>query len=112
AGITLRWPVLAAAIAGLLASGAAVTYVSMQVFRGAGQHRQDGAVSAKAPSSHAAPQPSVADRPSSAPRAPLRDVVVTLSPDAIKRAGIELVAAVRGSVGSSGVRIPGTVEAN
>jgi RND family efflux transporter MFP subunit len=40
------------------------------------------------------------------------DVVVTVSMEAMKRAGIETVTVVRGAAGSSTVRIPGTVEPN
>jgi RND family efflux transporter MFP subunit len=41
----------------------------------------------------------------------MQDVVVSLSADAVKRAGIELAMVTTGA-GSSGVRIPGTVEPN
>jgi cobalt-zinc-cadmium efflux system membrane fusion protein len=43
---------------------------------------------------------------------PLPEVVVTLTQEATKRAGIELVSVTRGAARSSAVRIPGTVEPN
>ena len=48
---------------------------------------------------------------SSAPGVPLPDVVVTLSQEAMKRAGIELASVTRGAV-SSAMHIAGTVESN
>src|SRR5207247_627700 len=63
-------------------------------------------------SSAAQPRPRTGPDPSSAAsNVPLPDVLVSLSPDAVKRAGIELAPVTTGA-GSSGVRIAGTVEPN
>jgi RND family efflux transporter MFP subunit len=98
--VTLHWSVVAVAVIGLLAVGAGSTYLFMQKTGGVGRPVTDAS---------AAPAPPLA--PSSALDAPLPDVVVKVSPEAMKRAGIELVAVTRGS-GSSTVRIPGSVEPN
>jgi cobalt-zinc-cadmium efflux system membrane fusion protein len=50
--------------------------------------------------------------PSSAKRLPLPDVVVAMSPESVKRAGIEVVQVARSAPGSSTIRVPGTIEPN
>jgi RND family efflux transporter MFP subunit len=109
--VTLGLPVVAVAMLGLLALGAAGAYLVMRNSSGTGRPGPDGAGAANPLS--AAPPPASADASvsASAPRVASADVVVTLSQDAITRAGIELVAATRGAA-SSAVRIPGTVEPN
>ena len=94
--VTLRWPVVALAVIALLAVGAGGTYLWMNRFV-----RSDRAMPpmSRPPNASSAgtTQPSTTD------------VVVTLSQEAMKRAGIQ-VATVTEGTRSSAVRIPGTVE--
>ena len=107
---TLRLPAVAAAVIALLAAGAGTTYLLMQKWSGSDQRMQDIASPANASSTGTTEQSSAgASNRSKAPDVPLPDVVVTLSLEAMKRAGIELVPVTRGA-GSPAVRIPGTVE--
>lgn len=113
ARVTFRWPTAAAAAIALLAVGAGTTYLLTQKFSGSGQRMQDTAGPANRSPRAEAPQASpLGNGRSNAPNLPLPDVVVTVSQEAMKRAGIELVAVTRGAGGSSSVRIPGTVEPN
>jgi len=108
--VTLRWPAVAAAAIALLAVGAGATYLLMQDSSGSDQRSQDIAGPANVPSTGRTLQPSAGNNSSSnAPDVPLPDVVVTLSLETMKRAGIEVVPVTRGA-GSPAVRIPGTVE--
>jgi len=108
--VTLRWPAVAAAAIALLAVGAGSAYLLLQKFSGSDQRMQDTARSASAPPAPEAPQSGASgEKPA---RAPMPDVVVTVSMEAMKRAGIEAVTVVRSAAGSSTVRIPGTVEPN
>jgi cobalt-zinc-cadmium efflux system membrane fusion protein len=108
--VTLRWPAVAAAAIALLAVGAGSAYLLLQKFSGSDQRLQDTARSASALPAPEAPQSGASsERPA---RAPMPDVVVTVSMEAMKRAGIETVTVVRSAAGSSTVRIPGTVEPN
>jgi RND family efflux transporter MFP subunit len=109
ARITLRWPIVAVAVIVSLAVGAGSAYLWMQ--RSGVVDRRGPGISTPS-TGVAAPLASAAvTAPATAKDAPLPDVVVTLSPEAVKRAGIELVAVARGA-SSSTVRIPGTVEPN
>jgi len=105
--VNLRWTVLVAAGAALLATGAGATYF---VLRSGDPSRNDGAHSGM----------TVASPPASAPAGPiasapsdssLPEVVITLSQDAVNRAGITV-----GPVGTggapAGLRLPGVVEPN
>jgi RND family efflux transporter MFP subunit len=113
ARLSLSWPVVAAAVIALLAAGAGSTYLWMHGSSGSGRGTEDTASPAHTSSTGTTPQSTAADNgPSNRSPLPLPDVVVTLSPDTMKRAGIGLVAVTRGATGSSAVRIPGTVEAN
>lgn len=105
--VNLRWTVLAAAAAALLATGAAATYV---VLRSGDSSRTNADHSAMA----ATPQPaSTAVAPSAnlASDVPLPDVIVPLSQDATDRAGITVAPVVTGSA-AAGLRLPGVVEPN
>jgi RND family efflux transporter MFP subunit len=62
---------------------------------------------ARVPAAAGAPEPA----PSSAPPAPLPDVLVTLSEEAVRRAGITTTAVTAGTT-SGGIRVPGVIEAN
>jgi membrane fusion protein, heavy metal efflux system len=108
--VTLGRPAVAAAVIALLALGAGTTYLLMRTFPGPGQRMQDMASPATAPPMAETPPSSArADSPA---RVPLPDVVVAVSVEAMKRAGIETVLVTRSAAGSSTVRIPGTVEPN
>src|SRR5437773_1425673 len=111
--ITLRWPVVVIGVIALVAVGAGGAYVWMRSSVGSQVRVRDrvdrpaGVSTSPAQSQSAAnPKPS-----SNASNGPLPGVVVSLSADAVKRAGIELATVTTGA-GSSGVRIPGTVEPN
>ena len=113
ARLMLRWPAVAAAVIALLAVGAGTTYLLMVRSSGSGQRMQEVAGPANTPSTgRTQPSTAVGNRLSSTPNLPFPDVVVTVSPEAMKRAGIELVPVTRGAAGSSAVRLPGTVEPN
>src|SRR4051794_5380339 len=100
--ITLRWPSLIAGALVLLALGAGLAYVAMRL--------------APATPTHGAP---VSRRPTGDPSAPgstsgsgtRPDVSVTLTGDAIQRAGI-VVASVTSAADSARLRLPGIVEPN
>jgi cobalt-zinc-cadmium efflux system membrane fusion protein len=109
-GVTLGWPAVAAAVLALLALGAGSTYLWTQKSSGSGQRMQDTAGPATAPPMVEPPGSSA--REGSPARVPLPDVVVAVSVEAMKRAGIETVTVARSAAGSSTVRIPGTVEPN
>ena len=108
--VTLGRPAVAAAVIALLALGAGTTYLLMRTFPGTGQRMQDTASPATAPPMAETPPSSA--RSDSPARVPLPDVVVAVSVEAMKRAGIETVLVTRSAAGSSTVRIPGTVEPN
>ena len=108
--VTLGRPAVAAAVIALLALGAGTTYLLMRTFPGTGQRMQDMASPATAPPRAETPPSSA--RGDSPARVPLPDVVVAVSVEAMKRAGIETVLVTRSAAGSSTVRIPGTVEPN
>ena len=95
--LTLGWPAVVFAVIALLALGAGSTYLFMPRFSGPGQPMQDRASPAGGDSSARVPPP---------------DVVVAISMEAMKRAGIETVPVTSSAAGASTVRIPGTVEPN
>ena len=96
--VTLRWPVAAVVVIALLAVGAGGTYWWMQRL-GDGDRGMQPVSAPAAGTSTAMTQP------------PISEVVVTLSQEAMKRAGIDLASVTRGTA-ESAVRIPGTVEPN
>ena len=108
--VTLGWPAVVIAVIALLAAGAGAAYLLMQNVSGPGPRMQGLAGPANAPPTAQAPQSSASGAGTTDLSLP--DVVVTLSPEATKRAGIELVSATRGAAGSSVFRIAGTVESN
>ena len=87
----------------LLAAGAGATYLLMRSDAGAGGHAADMP-------SPAGAQPSPAAS-AAASNAPLSDVVVPLSQDAVERAGI-VVAPVASGTSATEIRLPGVVEPN
>jgi len=111
--ITLRWPVVLIGVIALLAAGAGGAYLWMRSSVGADIRGPDAANHPGDVSMPTSQTPSGAGTTPSANASagPLPDVAVSLSADAVKRAGIELATVTTGA-GSSGVRIPGTVEPN
>jgi membrane fusion protein, heavy metal efflux system len=101
--VVLRLPVVVAATIGLLGLGAGGTYL---VMRSRGFSSRGAAVTSATPQSAVPPSGS-----SSAPAVATGDVVISLTDDAIKRAGIDLATVTAGTA-SGTVRIPGTVEPN
>jgi cobalt-zinc-cadmium efflux system membrane fusion protein len=105
--VSVRWPVLVVAAAVLLAVGAGAAYIGLRS-RAPGPASSNDQPTTRVP----APLPA-AEQPASSSSAstPLPDVVVTLSQEAAKRAGITTTAVSAGTA-SGGVRAPGVVEAN
>jgi membrane fusion protein, heavy metal efflux system len=87
----------------LLAAGAGATYLLMRRDAGAGGHAADMPSPTGAQPSRAASAGAI--------KAPLADVVVPLSQDAVKRAGI-VVAPVASGTSATAIRLPGVVEPN
>ena len=105
----LPWTVLVAAAVALLAVGGGATYVGLR-WRALSRPASDEHVGMNRTGSPAAGRAAVA---ASAPHAssPLADVVVTLSKEAVERAGITVTTVTAGTT-SGGVRAPGVVEPN
>jgi len=106
--LTLRWPAVILAVVALLAVGAGTAYVLMRSTgqRTAGSVGQPAAPGGTAGSSGVRPS---AGTPTSGEALP--DVAVTLTAEAVERAGIRLAPATADTSGSS-FRLPGVVEAN
>ncbi len=98
--VTVGWPALIAGVIGLLAAGAGIGYVAVRPAppTSSTQGTAPGAVR-----SPAGVLPSAS--------APAADIVVTLTPEAMQRAGIVL-ATVSAGHSRSMLRLPGVVEAN
>jgi RND family efflux transporter MFP subunit len=95
--LTLGSGVAAAAALALLFAGAGATYLLMRP-TGLASHETGG-------------MPAPAAAPSAAPGAPADDVVVTLTPDAVERAGL-VTATVAAGTSATDIRLPGVVEPN
>ena len=101
--IVLRWPTAIGGVIVLLLLGSGVTFV---ILRSQVQHSatpgspDSSATPAPAPSSGSVPRPAATD-----------DIVVTLSQDALQRAGIVLATA-RGGTEASTLRLPAIVQAD
>jgi RND family efflux transporter MFP subunit len=106
-----RWPAAAAAIA-LLAVGAGTTYLVMRWSARSVQPARNITAAGSAAPARSTNESTNDGRQSGTQPLALPDVVVTISEEAMKRAGIELVPVTRGAVGASAVRLPGTVEPN
>jgi cobalt-zinc-cadmium efflux system membrane fusion protein len=108
-GVQVRWPVVAVAAVVLLAVGAGATYIGLRSSAPPPSESDARATmsGAGAPTSN----PATGSQSARAAAASLPDVVVTLSQEAIERAGIT-VTAVGGGTMSGGLRSPGVVEAN
>ena len=108
--VSVRWPVLVVAAVILLAVGAGAAYVGM---RSRAPDRPSSNEQATMPGTGVPAAGPTTEQRASGPRAlePLPDVVVTLSQEAVERAGITATAILAGAT-SGGVRAPGVVEAN
>lgn len=104
ARVTVGWPALAAGGVLLLAAGAGIGYVAV---------RRAPPSDAVQTTAAGAVQPSVEAPSSSMPLAPsaASEVVITLTPEAIRRAGIVLAPVVAGRDEST-LRLPGVVQPN
>jgi len=109
--ITLRWPVVVLAVVVLIAAGAGGAYLWIRSSVGADMRSRSVANRPGGVSSPVQPSSGTGPSASAASSGAMPDVVVSLSADAVKRAGIELATVTMGAA-SSGVRIPGTVEPN
>lgn len=100
--VTVRWPVLLIAALLLLAVGATLAYVALRAPSPEPHATTDGAIAGPAPSEAQLKSPS---------SGPLPDVMVTLAPEAVERAGITVTPVGAGGL-SGGLRAPGVVEPN
>jgi len=101
--VTVGWPALVAGGIGLVAAGAGIAYIAVRPAppSQSAQSTAAGAVQTPVGASPSAPVPGAATP----------DVVVTLTPEAIQRAGI-VVAPVSPGRDTSTLRLPGVVEPN
>jgi cobalt-zinc-cadmium efflux system membrane fusion protein len=109
--ITLRWPVVVIAVVVLVAAGAGGAYLWLRSSAAADTRGRDVANRPGGGSSPAQRPSGTGAGMSAASSGGMADIVVSLSADAVKRAGIELATVTTGAA-SVGVRIPGTVEPN
>jgi cobalt-zinc-cadmium efflux system membrane fusion protein len=100
--VGISWPALVGGALVFVALGAGGTYVGLRSTEPARPDSRAPAETTSRPDSRAA----TAD-----PSVPLPDVTVTLTPDAVERAGI-VVSTVGASQASGGLRVPGVVMAN
>ena len=100
--VTIGWPALIAGGVALLAAGAGIAYYVPRLAPGANSP-QSTAAGAVQPTTGALPSAPVSGAPA--------DVVVTLTPEAIQRAGI-VIAPVSPGRDTSTLRLPGVVEPN
>ncbi len=106
--LTLRWPVLVLAAIVLLTIGAGTTYLMLRA--GLGEQGGNGTL---APAHSAAASNAVPDARSSGAGTDARasDMVITLTPEAVTRAGITVGPVASGTVTPS-LRLPAVVEPN
>lgn len=106
--VTVRWPVLVMAAVVLFAAGAGAAYLGLRS-RGASPPAAEdhaGLAAASAPAAGASGEATSVNSSGALP-----DIVVTLTAEAVERAGITVVPVVAGTA-SGGLRAPGVVEAN
>src|SRR3990172_8241858 len=108
ANVSLRWWVIVAAAVALLATGAGTAYL---VLRSGDDSRAGGGSSGMTASPASASDSSASTAPTVPPDTAPRDVVVTLSPDAVGRAGITVTTVALGHATGS-QRLAGIVEPN
>jgi len=106
--VSVRWAVLIVAGLALVAVGAGATYIGLRSRATSPSSDEHTAIAATlSPAVRPAAEPAAAGLESAA----LPDVVVTLSPEAVDRAGVTVTTVAAGSM-SGGLRAPGVVEPN
>src|SRR5262245_7284551 len=100
--VTIGWPALVAGALTLMAAGAGIAYVAMRQGPATGIPNNASAVPVSS---------GVASGTPAAAPAPGPEVIVTLTPEAVQRAGLVLAPVTAGGNGV-GLRLPGVVEAN
>lgn len=106
ARLTLPWPAVIVGALALLAIGAGTAYFLIRPDGPSTRAATTGSASATSSPAGLSPTPGPAT-----PTEALPDVVVTLTPDAVDRAGIRLAPVVAGA-GTATLRLPGVVEPN
>lgn len=106
-GLNLRWPFVVVAAALLIAAGAGAAYLVLRRPAVTAVPSGGNAPPSTPPSGGAATMPA----PIPTPGAALPDVVVSISPDAVARAGITASTVIAGGA-ATGRRLPGVVEPN
>jgi cobalt-zinc-cadmium efflux system membrane fusion protein len=111
--LTLRWAVAAIVAVLLVATGAVAAYLLTRPSQRPTPLAKDTSDEPAMPTTHGAGHavPASPGAPTPAPGATLPDVTVTLTKDAVERAGIR-VTAVTTANGTAAMRIPGVVEPN
>jgi membrane fusion protein, heavy metal efflux system len=110
--ITMPWPVVLIGVIALVAVGAGGAYLWMRPSAESEIHARDSTNRSGSAASSSAQRPSGSGgTATAAPNGPAQEIVVSLSEDALKRAGIELATVTTGAR-AAGVRIPGMVEPN
>jgi membrane fusion protein, heavy metal efflux system len=106
--MTLRWPAAIAAALTLLAAGAGVAYLTLRSAAPPGARTMGSSAASGSAAASTAPQ-----RPTGAPAVDgaLADVALTLTPEAVERAGLRLTQVTAGTGGST-LRLPAIIEAN
>ena len=112
--LTLRWTVAAIVAVLLVTAGAAGTYLLTRPPQPRAQASKDTSDAPAMPISHSGAghaAPSTPGAVPTAPGAPLPDVTITLTKEAVERAGITVTAVSTGT-STAAIRLPGVVEAN
>ena len=112
--LTLRWAVAAIVAVLLVAAGAAGTYLLTRPPQPRAQASKDTSDAPAIPPSHSGAGHAAPPTPGAvptAPGAPLPDVTITLTKEAVERAGITVTAVSTGT-STAAIRLPGVVEAN
>lgn len=106
--VFVRWPVLIVAAMALVAAGAGATYISLRSTAPSPAQSDEHTAVADTPSPAARP---AAEPASGGAESAWPDVVVTLSKEAVDRAGVTVTVVAAGTR-SGGLRAPGVVEPN
>ncbi len=112
--VSLRWPIVVVAAVALLAIGAGAAYFVLRpsIASSAGAPERSGMPPSPPGRTRETPPTGAADSsPATRSDVTLPDVIVTLSEEAVERAGITIAPVAAGSP-SAGLRLPGVVEPN
>ena len=104
--VSVSWPVLLVGAVALLGAGAGAAYVGLRSKTATGVAGSPMPMAVPAPTA-----PSSAPGFAPSPSGSLADVAITLSPEAVSRAGITVTAVTTGTA-ADGMRAPGVVEPN